>query len=713
MDTIADSTTDPRKTALAAGTSQLSDDFDDIDPEIKSKFGSDAQYVLTSDTLNEWRNQGLDTQWRTDSATEREYYDGNQLDADLIRKWRARGIPIVVINRIRKAINGIVGHFETNLTDFVIRADGLDDLDDLTDALSFDIKQAERETNTDGACLDAMGSALKGGIGWVEVSPESDPFRYPTKVKLVPWREMYWDEDGAEEADFSDGAFIRRLRFLPRKTLMRYFPKCRDLIRYAGTSSDDLNWYEPEQLFHSDDSYRDYPRWNHHWIRGDKLCLEEVWYKVDVVGFVVTLQSGVVVEWDPKNPAHAHAERQGLVKPRPAMFKRVRQAYWLGPHRLSDRWSPLPHNEYPYVPFVCYREDSTGKVYGAIRDLKFLQDEINVRRAKMGWGLDATRTFAEQSAVENHPATADEIGRKDAYIQTKDGAVSGGKIRVDEHQGINSQQFEIYKDAESTIQDVGGTPDPFLGEQDAAGQSGKALQTRIGQTLTMLGTISRNFRESRAKVGQLLLAHNVARMGTNHSIKFEDSVDGTKRQIVVNEEMVHESGYRYLNNNLAMLRLKAVLDETPSTPTYRMQQFEAVMRALTGAPDDVQVVLWPSALELSEIPNRKQAVRALKKRLGMLEPETEQEKQAAEAEAQRRQRAEDAQLRGAEAKAAKDEAAAQATAAKAEPDAALVMAKVDEVLAKIAAIEQDMAAQNQALEIAGGAPAKQTAVYHW
>jgi hypothetical protein len=694
-------------------TSQLSVNFEDLDAELVAEFGADAQYVLCEDALNDFRDQQFRSEWRVDSATEREYYDGNQLDADLIRKWKARGIPIMVVNRIRKAINGIVGHQERNLTDFVVRTEGVESTE-LSDALSAAMKVAERETRTDAACLDAFAGSVKGGIDWVEVSPETDPFKFHVRVKGVKWREMYWDEDGSSEPDGSDGRFMRRLRFLPRKTLMRYFPSQREIIRHAGTSSDHLNWYEPEQLERGDNSYRDYPSWQHHWQRGDELCLEEVWYKVEVSGMVCRLPSGVVIEWDPRNPKHVAAAQRGLVKPEPAMFRKVRQAYWLGPHRLLDRWSPLPHNEYPYVPFICYREDSTGKPYGAIRDLRYLQDEINVRRAKMGWGLDATRTFAEKSAVENHASTAEEIGRKDAYVVTADSAVSGGRIKVDEHQGLNRQQYEIYKDAEATIQDVGGTPDPFLGEQDSAGQSGKALQTRIDQTLTMLGTVNRNYRQSREKVGQLLMAHVVAKMGTNHAIPYEDPIDGSPRRVVVNEEVVDsETGQRYLNNNLQHIRLRAVLDETPSTPTYRIQQFESIMRALTGAPDDVQIVLWPSALELSEIPNRKQAVKALKKRLGMSEPETPEEIEAAKVEAAKRQRAEEAQLRGAEAKADRDAAQAQAVVMKATPDAQLVMAKVDELITKVAQMQQDMAAQAAALAANGGVPDKQEAQYRW
>ena len=40
---------------------------------------------------------------------------------------------------------------------------------------------------------DAYSSMIRAGIGWVEVSREFDPLKYPFRVREVHRNDIYWD----------------------------------------------------------------------------------------------------------------------------------------------------------------------------------------------------------------------------------------------------------------------------------------------------------------------------------------------------------------------------------------------------------------------------------------------------------------------------------------------------------------------------------------
>lgn len=680
---------------------------DDATPRVEGAppAGAVDAAAAPADMIRSWRSQLLDRQqWRRDAATEVDYYDGNQFDAETILRMRDRGLPILPINNIRKPINGVIGLQERNLTDFRVTGEETDKAE-LYDALSARMKVVERMTSADGACLDAFSSQVKAGLGWVEVGWEQDPFKYPIRVMDVPWREMDWDR-AAKKADFSDATYFRRSKFYPRAKLIEAFPAQAELIRLAGSGNDTQWWNEPEQFERGDSTFRDPSFWSYQQSVGDMVMPEEYWYKVSVSGYVVRMANDVVRQFDEKNPQHLEAYYRGLVQPKPAKFERVRVAFWLGPHRIIDRWSPLPHNEFPYVPFVAYIEERTGVPYGLIRDMRYLQDEINTRRSKMAWGLNAVRMIADVDAFNDVPGgwqrVQHEIARADAVIFKN----RGTDVKIDEHGQLNEQQYKTYLDAQRAIQDVAGTPDPFLGDLDAKDQSGIAQQTRIDQTITTLGKINRNYRTARQKVGQLMFAHLVASTKPGEEIAYEDK-HGGKKVVQVNRIVEQQDGSRTIDNNLMLLQSQVTLDEVPSTPTLRANQFQEIARALSGLPPDLQSLMMPVLVEASEWRNRKEIADMLRKKLGLSEPTTPEEVAAAEREAQKQALVEHLQMAEFQAKVEKLTADSEASRAKAEK----TLAEIQKVLAEVQAIYQDM--KDQATQMAEGGPTKAEAIYRW
>lgn len=660
--------------------------MDDADPN-SAALPPDDEYAARPDQVARWRRHALQfTNWRPESAKCEEYYDSNQYDAATLREYRKRGIPPLYVNLIYLQINGVVGTAEKSKLDFVVRVEDNADAD-LGAALSAELKRIERQSGADRATLGAFKREVLGGIGWVEVAPESDPFKADCRTREVNWREMSWDPR-AREADLSDAEWVRRERWFPRETLAKAFPHMRDTLAVAGTGSDmryrnDASPY----LFHSE-AARDQMQTQTAWMNTENaLLLEEYWYRVKVEGLIVRMDDGRVVEFDRNDPRHQAAWQAGLIEPEAAVFERLRQAFYVGPHRLLDRWSPLPHNDIPYVAFIAHVEAATGAPYGLGRVMLPLQDEVNTRRAKMMASLQSTRVLADRDAVTDHAAAAEEVNAKDAYIILNPDRKNADGFKLQDHAALNSQQFNVYSDAKLMLQEVSGVRAPMLGGQVPGVESGVAMQSLIDQSMTTLGEVTNHYLEARQRVGRQLMALIAAKLRgrRNVSIAF-DEPGGRKGAVTFNAPTQHPDGYEYLSNDVSLLNLKVSLDDVPSTPTYRAQVFQEMLRTVAALPQDVQSMMVPSLVEASELPGRVALAEMMRKKLGLTPPATPEEQQAAAQAAQQEAVLKELQVRQLAAKADFD--AAKAEKARAEGR------RADQQVAEIA---QDMAAQEEAL----------------
>lgn len=139
--------------------------------------------------LDEIRNQ---PSWRREADKACDYYDGNQLDADTLAQLDDKGLGPLTTNLIQPTVNAVLGMEAKTRTDWRVGGDD-DQYQDVAEALSAKMHEAEREAQADVATSDAYAGQIKAGFGVVEVSRNSNPFNYPYRVTSVPRSEMYWD----------------------------------------------------------------------------------------------------------------------------------------------------------------------------------------------------------------------------------------------------------------------------------------------------------------------------------------------------------------------------------------------------------------------------------------------------------------------------------------------------------------------------------------
>ncbi len=136
---------------------------------------------------------------------------------------------------------------------------------------------------------------------------------------------------------------------------------------------------------------------------------------------------------------------------------------------------------------------------------------------------------------------------------------------------------------------------------------------RVEQSNQTLMKMMDNFREGRTLMGEMLLSMIVEDMGTQQqTIIIEGDAVREDRTVVINKPEVDEHGYPYVSNDVQRTRLKVVLDDVPSTSTFREQQLNALSEIVKSLPQEVQVAVLPYVMALTDIPFKKDIIESIR-----------------------------------------------------------------------------------------------------
>lgn len=573
--------------------------------------------------------------WRREADRCADMYDGNQLSAEVVEKLKERGQPPLVTNIIKPTIDTVLGMEAKARTDWRVRPEDDGECeDDLAEALSVKLKHAEAESRADRAISDAYAAQLKAGLGWVEVSREFDPFKSPYRVRYVHRREIFWDWR-AEQPDLSDARFMIRRRWLELDHAIALMPQYASLFRQtvSGWSGFDPLMDQDTNLVQSWEIERDTLISASDWrdsVR-QRICMYEIWYRKWVRGYVMKFPNGTVMEADFDNPRHQEAIVSGFAQVTQATFQKVRLAWYTGPHFLYDVPSPYKHNLFPYVPFFGYREDLTSVPYGLVRSMISPQDEVNARKSKMLWLLNSRRVITDSDAVKDHARAADEVARPDAYVILDANRKPNSKFMVEPGGELAVQQFQIMQEAKQEIAEASGIHKSMQGQQSGA-KSGIAINSLIEQGVNTLAEINDNYAFSRRLVGEMLFELVQQNLMQGPS-KVTIGEGKQKKVIPLNMPAIDpETGQKTIINNVAKVKAKVVLDDVPSTPTYKMQQLQMLTEITKSLPPQLQAMVADFVIEATDIPKRHEVADRIRAGVGITDPQ--QQEQAAQAQQQ-------------------------------------------------------------------------------
>ncbi|EFY2156313.1 portal protein [Shigella flexneri] len=662
--------------------------------------------------------------WRDAANKACAYYDGDQLPPEVLQVLKDRGQPMTIHNLIAPTVDGVLGMEAKTRTDLVVMSDEPDDeTEKLAEAINAEFADACRLGNMNKARSDAYAEQIKAGLSWVEVRRNSDPFGPEFKVSTVSRNEVFWDWL-SREADLSDCRWLMRRRWMDTDEAKATFPGMAQVIDYAiddwrGFVDTTVTEGQPSPLMSAWEEYQSWDRKENEWLQRERrrVLLQVVYYRTFERLPVIELSNGRVVAFDKNNLMHAVAVASGRVQVRVGRVSRIREAWFVGPHFIVDRPCSAPQGMFPLVPFWGYRKDKTGEPYGLISRAIPAQDEVNFRRIKLTWLLQAKRVIMDEDATQlSDNELMEQIERPDGIIKLNPARKNQKSVadvfRVEQDFQVASQQFQVMQESEKLIQDTMGVYSAFLG-QDSNASSGVAISNLVEQGATTLAEINDNYQFACQQVGRLLLAYLLdgLKKRRNHAVVINRDDRQRRQTIVLNAE--GDNGE--LTNDISRLNTHIALAPVQQTPAFKAQLAQRMSEVIQGLPPQVQAVVLDLWVNLLDVPQKQEFVERIRAALGTpkspdeMTPEEQQAAQQQQAQEQQQQELQMREMAGwvakLEAEAARAQAAAQRDNAGAQRDVAaaqgqryvdaLNQAHTAEIITGIQNMEQEQEALQQ------------------
>ncbi|MEQ9721281.1 portal protein [Yersinia alsatica] len=621
--------------------------------------------------------------WRTSANLACAYYDGDQLAPEVVTKLRERGQPLTQHNLIAPTIDGVLGMEAKTRTDLMVIADDPDETTELmVEAVNAEFADACRLSGLNKARSDAYAEQIKAGLSWTEVRRNSDPFGHKFKVSTVHRNEVYWDWF-SREADLSDCRWLMRRRWLDVDELKGTFPNKAQTIDYSindwdGFVQTDLAAGQEPDLISAYDEYQSWSRESTEWVTANRkrVLLQVIYYRTFTRMPVLHLSHGRVIEFDNSNLIHAVAVATDRVQISVARVSRVREAWFVGPHFITDRPCSAPQGMFPLVPFWGYRKDKTGAPYGLACRAIPAQDEVNFRRIKLTWLLQAKRVIKDADATNmTDKQLAEEIERPDGVITLNahrhNKTTAADAITIQQDFQVAEQQFQVMQESMKLIQDGLGIYSAFLG-QDSNATSGVAISNLVEQGATTLAEINDNYQFACQQMGQLLLSYLLEDLTQhrNYPVVINREDPRKRKRVVLN---ANETASQ-MNNDVSRLRAHIALAPIQQTPAYKSLLAQQLSEVIVGLPAEVQASVLDMWVELLELPNKQQFLERVRGALGTpkaLDEMTPEEQQVAQQEQQLQQQQQELAMRELAAKVDRLEAEAKRINAQAERETTL------------------------------------------
>ncbi|EKN4096904.1 TPA: portal protein [Yersinia enterocolitica] len=621
--------------------------------------------------------------WRTSANTACAYYDGDQLAPEVVAKLRERGQPLTQHNLIAPTIDGVLGMEAKTRTDLMVIADDPnEEMEIMAEAVNAEFADACRLSGLNKARSDAYAEQIKAGLSWVEVRRNDDPFANKFKVSTVHRNEVFWDWF-SREADLSDCRWLMRKRWLDVDEVKGTFPDKAQIIDYSlnewkGFVDTVLADGQESDLMSAYEEYQSWSRESTEWVTSNRkrVLLQVIYYRTFQRLPILQLSNGRVVEYDKNNVMHAVAVATDRVQVTMARVSRIRESWFVGPHFIIDRPCTAPQGMFPLIPFWGYRKDKTGAPYGLACRAIPAQDEVNFRRIKLTWLLQAKRVIKDSDATEmTDKQLAEEIERPDGVINLNPNrankTTAADALNIQQDFQVAQQQFQVMQESMKLIQDGLGVYSAFLG-QDSNASSGVAISNLVEQGATTLAEINDNYQFACQQVGQLLLCYLLEELTKrrNYPVVINRDDPRKRKEVVLNA--AEEAGR--MNNDVSRLRAHIALAPIQQTPAYKSQLAQRLSEVITGLPPQIQVSVLDMWVELLDLPNKQEFVERIRGALGTPKSPDEmtpEEQQAAQQEQQLQQQQQELAMREIAGKVAKLEAEAQRINAQAEREATL------------------------------------------
>lgn len=551
---------------------------------------------------------------RSEMAADEDFYDGIQWTEEELAEFGRRGQFPLVFNLIQTSINWILGTQRRAPQDYKIlprRKDGLQAAERKTELM----RHVRDENMSNDEFAGAFSDAVKAGLGWMETGQGDGTDGVLVFDRKESWRNIIFDSRH-QNYDMSDARFICRTKWMDEDLCMALWPDRKMLIsqsreraltaaRFSEYGDDAMDYGEDDvgitSLATSGGAYQ-----------RDRIRVIEMWFKKAAV--VPVLQGGdfrgeLFDDWSQGHWDEIISERATLVmRPREVMHVALMTEAGL----LDIRQSPYRHNQFPFTPVWGYRRARDGMPYGAIRNLRGPQQDLNKRASKALHHLSSSRLYVENGSVDDIEETRDEANRPDAVILYKQGRQ---RPVIEDGQQVAAAHISLMEKDQQMIQLVGGVTDENMGRRTNA-TSGKAIMAKQDQGSLATSIFFDNSRRSAILHGVKQLINMEQFYTEEDQFRITDS-RGNPNYVKINDPQNPASAVH-------LFKADFIIEEEDWRASSRQAQadqlFDLLSKMAATAPQ-VVVAILDLAIEASDIPKRDEIVKRIRQTTGQPDPD--------------------------------------------------------------------------------------------
>lgn len=495
--------------------------------------------------------------YRQQALVDLDFYDGKQWTVEERKELEARGQPDTYINRIKVAVNGILGVVEKSRAD--PRAWPRTPADEQSSDVCTDTLRYIADYNRFKVIKqDCFFDMLVPGTA--AVITELDRHTKRVKLTQIRWEEFFIDPR-SRRWDGRDARYMGCAKWMYAEDVAAIWKtKAGDLDNAMSTGVPGI----------IDESFQDRPIFAG-WLdrRNKRIMIVEVYYRIGRDWYRSIYYAGGVLE----EGASMYHDDQGL--------------------------SVCP------VECVTAYVTRENERIGVSRDMRPIQEEINKRRSKLLHLLNSAQIQAEDpSAIDVDVDTA----RIEAA--RPDGVIPYGWKRVPVTD-MTAGQAALLAEAKSELERFG--PNPAILGRQGADASGRAVMARQQAGLTELAIIFSRFDDFELRCYRMAWYCAKEYWTDAMWVRVTDDMQAPKF-IRINEPIKHGPtgmvlGYK---NKLADLDVDIIIDTEPETANIMAEMFRDLIQVVSANPLYAQQVPFELLIELSPLPRKRMILDMLK-----------------------------------------------------------------------------------------------------
>jgi hypothetical protein len=494
------------------------------------------------------------------SERDRRYVDGEQLTSDELAELEKRGQPAVIINRIKRKIDFLVGLEKQQRT----KPRALprtpvheQDAEACTDALNYVVD----DTDFKQIRSAVWRNMLVEGIGTVEVCVKGydDSYKGDANEICIEIRRFRWDrffhDPHSLDLDFGDAAYFGGVWWMDLEDAKARWPDRHEELDATVVSTTYSDTYDDKPTYQVwADRKRKRVRIVQMWIKQTTGKYADEWH------FAEFTKGGILLEGKSPYVTDDGDSDCGMV---------AQAAY-------------------------C---DQEGDRYGAVREMISPQDEINKRRSKSLHYMNTNQVMYEEGIVDDIEKTRQEAARPDGTIKVAPGGLAEQRFQFRERTDLAEAHLKMLQEAKQEI-DMMGPNASMQGEQDGTSggtASGRAILASQQGGMIEMGDLLDNLRHFDKRVYRMIWnrirqywtgqkwiritddERNVRFAAINKPATIQVPIPQMPGQMIELPDIDPATGQQRIENNLAQAMVDIYIDDVSDVVAPQIEQWQALV----------------------------------------------------------------------------------------------------------------------------------------